>query len=221
MRGYDDMGPANESSQTLTLTGVSSPVGGTVSNDATNVYFTPTGDFNGAASFQYTVTDNGTTGGSPDPKSDTATVSFTVTEVNDAPTAVGETISNLAEDSGQQAIPFATLTANDSKGPANESGQTLIVKTVSNPVGGTVSISDGNVLFTTAADDNGRASFDYTAEDNGRTNGVAAELSSGTATVSFSITEVNDAPDAVNDALSSVAEDSGVRTIPIASLLAN
>ena len=217
----DTKGPANESSQTLTLTGVSNAVGGTVSNDATNVYFTPTADYNGAASFQYTVTDNGTTNGAADPKTDTATASFTITEVNDAPAAVGETISNVAEDAGPVTIPAATLTANDSKGPANESGQTLSIKTVSNAVGGTVSIVSGNVVFTPTADYSGPASFQYTVEDNGTTNGAADPKTSGTATASFNITEVNDAPDAVNDVLSSVAEDSGIRTIPIASLLAN
>ena len=167
------------------------------------------------------VTDNGTTNGSPDPKSDTATVSFTITEVNDAPTAVNDTLPNVAEDSGPRTIPFSTLTTNDSKGPANESGQTLIVKTVSNPVGGTVSILGGNVLFTPTADYNGPASFQYTVEDNGTTNGVADPLTSGTATASFTITEVNDAPTAVNDPLGNVAEDSGERTIPFASLTTN
>src|SRR6185436_259037 len=156
--------------QTLTFTGVSNPVGGTVSNDATNVYFTPAADFNGAASFQYTVTDNGTTNGSADPKSDTATASFTVTEVNDAPTAVNDQLSSIDEDSGPRTITAASLTGNDSKGPANESSQTLIIKTVSNPVGGTVSIVAGDVVFTPTADYNGPASFDYTVEDNGTTN---------------------------------------------------
>jgi len=194
----DTKGPANESGQTLTLTGVSNPVGGTVSNDATNVYFTPAADFNGVASFQYTITDNGTTNGAPDPKSDTATVSFTIWEVNDAPTAVNDTLSSVAEDSGPRTIPFATLTANDLKGPANESGQTLIVKTVSNAVGGTVSIVGGNVLFTPTANFNGAASFQYTVEDNGTTNGVADPKTSAAATVSFNITPVADTPSVTN-----------------------
>src|SRR5207302_11236038 len=114
----DTKGAANESGQTLTLTGVSNPVGGTVSNDATNVYFTPAADFNGVASFQYTVTDNGTTNGLPDPKSDTATISFTVTEVNDAPTAVIDTTYNVPQDAGRRTILVLTLTATDCKGPA-------------------------------------------------------------------------------------------------------
>jgi hypothetical protein len=65
------------------------------------------------------VTDNGTTNGLPDPKSDTATVSFSITEINNAPTALGDTLTNVAEDSGPRTIPFAALTANDAAGPAN------------------------------------------------------------------------------------------------------
>jgi CSLREA domain-containing protein len=220
--GNDSAG-ANEDGQTLTLTGVDSAVGGTVTIDATNVYFSPAADFNGAASFHYTITDNGTTGSSAiaDPRIATASVSFTVTEVNDAPTANGETISGVAEDSGQFTIPFAILTANDTKGPANESSQTLVVNTISNPVGGTVSLAGDNVLFTPTANYFGPAGFDYTVEDNGTSNGEAAPLSSGTATAGFNVTEVNDTPQAVNDSPGSVAEDSGIRTIPIASLLSN
>jgi len=220
----DSPGPPDESGQTLSFSLVAaSEVGGTVSSDATNVYFTPAANYNGPAGFQYRVTDNGMTNGLPDPQSDTATVNFTITEVNDAPSAVSETISNVTVNSGPRTIPFTLLTANDSKGPANESGQTLIVKTVGNAVGGTVSIQGVNVIFTPTADYVGPASFDYTVEDNGTTNGSPAPLTSGTATANFNITpsEVNDAPDAVDDALNSVTEDSGVRTITIASLLSN
>jgi hypothetical protein len=222
LTGNDSKGPANESGQTLIVKTVSNPVGLTVSIVAGTVRFTPLPDYNGPASFQYTVEDNGTTNGVADPKtSGQALVHFNITEVNDAPAAVNDTLTNVAEDSGPRTIPFATLTGNDSKGPANESGQTLIVKTVGNAVGGTVSIGGGNVLFTPTADYNGPASFQYTVEDNGTTNGVADPLSSGIATVSFTITEVNDAPTAVNDTLTNVAEDSGPRTIPFATLTGN
>ena len=218
----DSKGPANESGQTLTVKTVSNPVGGTVSIVAGTVRFTPAANFNGVATFKYTIEDNGTTNGVPDPKTSApASVHFIVTEVNDAPTAVGDTLSSVAEDSGQRTIPFSTLTTNDSTGPANESGQALIVKTVSNAVGGTVSILGGNVLFTPTADYNGPVSFDYTVEDNGMTNGVADPRTSGTAAVSFTITEVNDAPTALNDTLSSVAEDSGPRMITFSTLTAN
>jgi hypothetical protein len=216
----DTDGPPNESGQTFALTSVSNPVGGTVSSDATNVYFTPVADFNGTASFQYTVTDNGTTNGVADPKSDTATVSFSITEGNGAPTAVNDALGNMEEDAPQRTIPFSVLTNNDSKGAANESSQTLIVKTVSNAVGLTVSIVGGTVRFQPLPDYNGPASFKYTTEDDGTTNGLPDPKTSGQALVHFNITEVNDAPTAVNDTLAN-AEYSRQRTISFADLTGN
>jgi hypothetical protein len=219
----DSPGPANEGSQTLSLSLVGgSELGGTVSSDATNVYFTPAAGYNGPASFQYTVTDNGTTNGAPDPRtSGTATASFTVTEMNDAPTAANDSLGNVAEDSGERTIEFSSLASNDSKGPVNEAGQTLIVKTVSNPVGGTVSIVTGTVRFTPTANYSGPGSFDYTAEDNGTTNGAPDPRTSGTATASFTVTNANDAPTAANDSLGNVGEDSGEWTISFSSLVSN
>jgi hypothetical protein len=194
----DNAGPSNESGQTITLTAVSNSVAGTVSRDATNVYFTSAADYTGPTSFQYTITDNGTTGGSPDPKSDTATVSFTITAVNDAPTAVNDGLPNIPEDSGPRLILGSTLAANDIKGPADENGQTLIVKTVSNPEGGTVAIAAGDVVFTPTANYSGPASFIYTVEDNGTTNGLPDPKVSGPAVVQFNITAVADTPSVTN-----------------------
>ena len=45
-------------------------------------------------------------------------LTVTVTDVNDPPVAVDDTLSAVAEDSGQRTIPAATLLANDSPGPA-------------------------------------------------------------------------------------------------------
>ena len=118
---------------------------------------------------------------------------FSVTAVNDAPVAAGETLTSVAEDSGQRTILFATLLANDSAGPANEAGQALKITAVANAVGGTVSLSGTNVLFTPAANFNGQASFQYTIRDDGTTNG-AADFKSANATALFSVTAVNDAP---------------------------
>ncbi|HKS28088.1 MAG TPA: cadherin-like domain-containing protein [Pyrinomonadaceae bacterium] len=100
----DTTGGAGEGGQTLTITAVGSAVGGTVSKDATNVYFTPTQDFNGAASFQYTVQDDGTTNGAPDPQSAIGTVSFTVDAVNDPIVSSVPGQINLSEDTVNFAI---------------------------------------------------------------------------------------------------------------------
>jgi len=197
LTGNDSAG-TNEGSQTLTITAVSNPVGGTVTLVAGNPVFTPALNFNGTASFDYTVTDNGTTNGVAAPSSDTASVSFTVTEVNDAPTAGNQTLAPVAEDTPTVTIPFATLLAGATAGPANENGQALTISAVSAPVGGTVNIVGTDVVFTPTANFNGNASFTFTVQDNGTTNGVAAPLSVN-ANASFTITPANDAPVAVND----------------------
>src|SRR5262249_33809528 len=157
--------PANESGQTLTIIAVDSAVGGSVSLSGSDVSFTPAANFTGAASFRYTLQDNGTTNGVADPRTSTAIVRFTVTEVNDAPIGVDDTLSSVAEDSGPRVIPVATLLGNDLKGPANESSQTLTLIAVDSAVGGSISLAGSDVIFTPAADFNGAASFRYTLQD--------------------------------------------------------
>ncbi|HVE72727.1 MAG TPA: Ig-like domain-containing protein [Thermoanaerobaculia bacterium] len=104
----DSPGPANESTQTLSVTGVSatSTQGGTVSLSGGNITYRPLANFVGADSFSYTVTDDGTTDGSPDPRSATGTVNVTVTEV----TWVDVYRGNDAND-GSFAAPLKTITA--------------------------------------------------------------------------------------------------------------
>ena len=60
-------------------------MGGTVAIVAGHIEFTPTANFFGTASFEYTVQDDGTTNGVGDPKTDIGLASFQVTAVNDAP----------------------------------------------------------------------------------------------------------------------------------------
>ena len=91
------------------------------------------------------------------------TVSVTVTEVNDEPTAAADS-KPFAED-GTLSFPASDLTGNDSAGPANESSQTLTVVSVAPITGqthGTVSLVSGTVTYTPAANYNGPASFNYT-----------------------------------------------------------
>jgi hypothetical protein len=218
--GNDVKGPANEAGQTLTLVSVTDAVGGTVQINGGNVVFAPTTDYHGPASFVYTLRDDGTTNGAPDFKTSTATVSFTITEKNDPPVGTNDALTSIAEDSSDRTISIASLLSNDSKGPADEVGQTLTIAGVGSPVGGTVQISGADIIFTPTADFNGPASFTYTLHDDGTTNG-APDPQTATVTVTFTITEKNDAPTGVNDGLTSIAEDSGNRTIPFADLLGN
>src|SRR5207249_1601766 len=129
-------------------------------------------DYNGPASFSYTVQDNGTTAGVNDFKAATGTVNVTVSEVNDPPTTTDDAKST-AEDT---ALVFAasSLTTNDSAGPANESTQTLTVISVASTASthGTVSLSAFPYTTLFRSDYNGPASFSYTVQDNGTTAGV-------------------------------------------------
>jgi hypothetical protein len=54
---------------------------------AHNVIFTAPANANGTFTFVYTAQDNGTTNGVADPRTDTATVTVVVREVNDPPVA--------------------------------------------------------------------------------------------------------------------------------------
>src|SRR5207248_1435570 len=142
----------------------------------------PNADYNGSDSFTYKAND-----GSLD--SNVATVSITVTEVNDAPTAVADS-ATVAEDGSVTFDPRG----NDSTGPANESGQTLTVVSVTATADthGTVVLNaDGTITYTPNANYNGPASFTYTVQDNGTTNG-SPDFKTATGTVSITVTAVND-----------------------------
>ncbi|MEJ5992766.1 Ig-like domain-containing protein, partial [Ramlibacter sp. PS3R-8] len=188
-----------DAADTLSVTGVGNPVGGTVSLAGGNVTFTPNANFTGTASYQYTISDgNGGTS--------TATVTVNVTPVQDAPTANNDT-ATTAEDT-PVSISLATLAGNDTDPDA---GNTLTVLSVGNPVGGTVVIVGGNAVFTPNPNFTGAATFEYTISDgNGGTD---------TATVTVNVTAVNDAPTANDDGFST-AEDTPV-VMTTASLLAN
>ncbi len=163
--------------------------------------FVPAADANGSlyATFTFQVQDDG---GGADTDPTARTMTFTVTEVNDQPTATDDTLLDVAEDSGLRTIPFADLTGNDSAGPANESAQTKTVTLVGAAVGGNVSIVGTDVKFLPTANFTGVASFDYTVTDNGTTAGMA-DPKSDTGHVTFNVTAVADTP-GVTDATTAV-----------------
>lgn len=110
----DLAGPANEVAQTLVITGVSNAVGGTVSIVGTDVIFTPDANFNGTASFDYSVLDNGTSYGRNAFLGDTGTVSFAVTSVNDTPVFTSPAIFVVNEN----ALAVGSATAADAENDA-------------------------------------------------------------------------------------------------------
>ncbi|HVT05739.1 MAG TPA: DNA/RNA non-specific endonuclease [Thermoanaerobaculia bacterium] len=163
----------------LTYTIVTPPAYGTLTGTDASQTYTPNSDFNGSDSFTYRVND-----GARD--SNIATVTVTTLEVNDAPLAVDDTKSTGANTT--LAFAASDLTANDQAGPANESGQTLTVTSVTTTANthGNVTLSSGQVTYVPTANYDGPASFGYTVCDNGVTAGLSDSLCA-TATVSVTV----------------------------------
>jgi autotransporter-associated beta strand protein len=169
----------------LTYTLFTSPASGTLSGTAPNVLYTPAADFYGAASFTFIVND-GTAA------SELATVSITVTASNDAPVAAAQNVSTAEE----TALPI-TLAGTDVDLDA------LTYAIVTPPANGTLSGSAPNLTYTPAANSNGADSFTFIAND-----GTGA---SPPATISITVTPVNDTPVAASQDVTT-AEDA---TLPV------
>ncbi|SFW90069.1 hypothetical protein SAMN05661012_06548, partial [Chitinophaga sancti] len=149
--------------------------------------YTPALNYNGLDSLKYRVCDNGTPS-----KCDTGTVIFTVTPVNDAPVAVDDAVT-VVEDTSTS---FEVRT-NDT----DVEGDALIATVIAGPVNGTVAPNpDGSFKYTPNANYNGLDSLKYQVCDNG------TPSKCDTGTVIFTVTPVNDAPVAVDDAVT-ITED--------------
>ncbi len=181
---------------TLTVTAVDGAENGTVELAGDSVTFTPAADFNGSASFTYTVSDGTLT--------DTGTVQVTVNAVNDAPVAVEDTAAT--DEDVALVVDVATLLANDT----DADGDALTVTAVDGAENGTVELAGDSVTFTPAADFNGSASFTYTVSDGTLTD---------TGTVQVTVNAVNDAPVAVED--TAATDEDVALVVDVATLLAN
>jgi endonuclease G len=177
---------ANGSDNTLTYTIVAQPSHGTLSGDGANQTYTPAPDFNGSDSFTFRVSDGSR-------QSNVGTMTITVLEVNDAPTANTDA-RNTDEDAALQ-FSASELSANDVAGPADEQSQTLTVTSVAATADthGTVSLANGTIVYTPAVNYNGAASFTYEVCDNGVTRGLTTRQCA-TSTVTIDVAAVNDAP---------------------------
>ena len=206
-----------EDSQTLTITSLQllTPGAGTVSLVDGNIRFVPSANFNGVAEVLYTVRDNGTTAGTLDPKTASATLTISVSAVNDAPITVAKTLPTpptVYLEGNTATIPIADVIAGDRPGPENESAQSVslveIVGSLTTAKGGTITRQGSNLIYTPPQFYNslvdGQDSFVYSIVDNG------TPALSATGTVNLYISEVNNPP--VADDLSRDAF-AGVNTV--------
>ncbi|MFC1547207.1 Ig-like domain-containing protein [Candidatus Neomarinimicrobiota bacterium] len=149
----------------------------TLNTDGT-VTYNPNANFNGSDSFAYTISDGN--GGSDD-----ATVSITVTAVNDAPVAQDDAF-DAAEDT-DLIVNAPGVLANDEDLDQND----LTAVLVAGPGDGTLNLNaDGSFTYAPAPGYNGTDTFTYAASD--------GDLSDE-ATVTINVGAVNDAPLAVDD----------------------
>ncbi len=153
---------------TLTYVIVTDPAHGTLAGTGANRTYTPAANYNGADSFTFKVND-GTVDSAP------ATVSITVTAVNDVPVASPQSVST-----NEDTAKAITLAGTDAD------GDTLTYVIVTNPAHGTLTGTGANRTYTPAANYNGADSFTFKVND--------GTVDSAPATVSITVTAVNNAP---------------------------
>lgn len=133
----------------LTFRIVTQPANGAIFGTPPSVTYTPAANYSGADSFTFTVND-----GRLDAVA--ATVSLTVTPVNDPPTAQNDSASTA-----QDAPVTVNVLANDS----DPDGDTLTITAVGSAANGSTAISGNAVVYTPNAGFTGADSFSYTISD--------------------------------------------------------
>jgi VCBS repeat-containing protein len=187
---------------TLTAVLVAGPSHGslTLSSDGSFVY-TPAANYHGGDTFTYKAND-----GTAD--SSTATVSITVSAVNDAPVAAADSYSTN-EDAVLTVAAGSGVLANDTDVDLDP----LTAVLVAGPSHGSLTLNaNGSFVYTPATNYHGGDTFTYKAND--------GTVDSNTATVSITVNSVNDAPVAVADSYST-SEDTALNVAAGSGVLAN
>ena len=166
----------------LTFAIVTGPTNGALTGTPPNVTYTPNANYFGPDSFTFKAND-----GTVD--SNVATVSITVTPVNDPPVANDQAVTT-PEDTALA----ITLTGSD---PDNDP---LTFAIVTGPTNGALTGTPPNVTYTPNANYFGPDSFTFKVND--------GTVDSNVATVSITVTPVNDPPVANDQAVTTAEEQS-------------
>ncbi|HRX78322.1 MAG TPA: Ig-like domain-containing protein, partial [Pirellulaceae bacterium] len=188
---------------TRTVNGTLSGINTTTGEVIGQLVYTPNPNFNGSDSFMFRVQDDAQAGNPPNRFSNSATVSLTVTPVNDPPVANPQSVTT-----NEDTAISITLTGND--GDADVV-QTLTYEISTTPARGTLTMTAPDVFsYLPAANFNGTDTFTFRVRDNG-TN--PANLLSADATVTITVNPLNDAPQFTIGQPLNVLEDSGPQTV--------
>jgi len=172
---------------TLQLASFTQPSNGTLTQNAGDLNYTPTGDFNGTDTFTYIINDGFEDSTAP------ATVTITVNAVNDAPVAGDDTLASAVDEDAVDAnFNLSELLAND----ADVEGTQLTLQSFTQPANGTLTENAGIFTYNPNSNFNGADTFTYIVTD--------GDLDSNVATVRINVNAINDAPVANEDTVGPV-----------------
>ncbi|MEZ8823088.1 retention module-containing protein [Vibrio amylolyticus] len=133
---------------TVTSVSIAEGLGDLVpSDDGTYWTFTAADEFNGNVKISYTVEDNGTSNGDPDPLQDSAEVSFVVEGVNDTPVIDGGHVTHVVDEASDQLISGINISDPDYVGDYADELMTVNLTvnsgslSVNVPVGSSISVT--------------------------------------------------------------------------------
>ena len=172
----------DDPSDSLTYSIAQAPSHGTLSGTPPNVTYTPAPEYSGPDSFTFKASD-----GALD--SNVATVSITVSAVNDAPVANAQGVTT-----DEDVAASIAVSGSDAE------GSPLTYEIASQPAHGTVGLVGTTATYMPAPNYNGPDSFTFKVKD--------GALYSSLATVSITVASVNDNPVAASD-VATVARTAG------------